>query len=232
MTFKKEGIKMDGIMKAEDLKYPFLNAKREVLLNDNILFVPEKLEEYNYPTFTLFENTNPIHVEYCSGNGHWIAEKAEANPDVNWIAVEMKFERVRKIWAKMKRLGLKNLFIIWGEGAKITNEFFLQNSISEVFINFPDPWPKRRHWKNRIIQQPFLDAIHHVLAFEGKFTFVTDDLDYSKVMIQEMLNHQKFTNLHSEQGYTHEKAGYGSSFFEELWRAKGKQIRYHEFRKI
>lgn len=217
-------------MKPEDFNYPFKEKEKQVLLQDGVLFVPDKLREYRYPSFSsLFDAEQPIHVEYCSGNGAWIAEKAQENPGINWIAVEIKYERVRKIWSKIKNFGLKNLVVIWGEGAKITEEFLLSGSIGEVFINFPDPWPKRRHWKNRIIQQTFLEAVHRILADGGKFTFVTDDHDYSEVILDEMRNLHKFENLHSERGFIEEKEGYGSSFFEELWRSKGKQIRYHEF---
>jgi tRNA (guanine-N7-)-methyltransferase len=221
---------MDSSMKPEDLKYPFKDREKQVLLQDGILFVPDKLKEYRYPSFcSLFDNQNPIHVEYCSGNGAWIAQKAKENPEVNWIAVEIKFDRVRKIWSKMKNFGLKNLIVIWGEGAKTTEDFFLSGSIKEVFINFPDPWPKRRHWKNRIIQQPFLESVYCILGAPGKFTFVTDDPGYSQVILEEMAIFQKFENIHWEMGFIGEKEGYGSSFFEELWRSKGKQIRYHEF---
>jgi tRNA (guanine-N7-)-methyltransferase len=192
-----------------------------------------KLQNFSYPSFcSLFDKEQPTHVEYCSGNGAWIAQKAKENPEINWIAIEMKFDRVRKIWSKMKNFGLKNLCIIWGEGAKVTSEFFFSESIGEVFINFPDPWPKRRHAKNRIIQPSFLDALHRILIKTGKLTFVTDDPDYSQVALNEMATSQKFKNLHPEKGFIDVKEGYGSSYFEELWRSKDKKILHHEFIKV
>lgn len=216
-------------MKPEDLKYPFADREKQVLLQDGILFVPNNLKEYHYPSFSsLFERELPVHVEYCSGNGLWIAEKAKENPDINWIGIEIRYDRARKIWSKIKNFGLKNLIVVWGEGAKVTDEFLPSGTIQEVFINFPDPWPKRRHWKNRIIQQPFLEALHRILTPAGKFTFVTDDPDYSQILLSEIAEFQKFANIHPE-GFSAEKEGYGSSYFEDLWRSKGKQIRYHEF---
>lgn len=223
---------MDRSMKPKDLKYPFVDQTKKVLFHDSILFVPDKLSEYCYPPFcSLFEKEQKIYVEYCSGNGTWIAEKARENPKINWIAIEIKYDRARKIWSKIKNHSLKNLIVIWGEGAKVTHEFMPSGTIEEVYINFPDPWPKRRHWKNRIIQQPFLAEVHRVLTPSGKFTFVTDDLTYSKILLEEMKEFQKLENAYPE-GFTDEKEGYGSSFFEELWRSKGKKIRYHEFMKV
>lgn len=218
-------------MKPTDLQYPFVDQEKKVLLQDSILFVPDKLKEYSYPPFSsLFEKDQPIHIEYCSGNGAWIVENARQQPNINWIAIEIRYDRARKIWSKIKNHSLKNLVVIWGEGAKVTNEFLPSDVIQEVFINFPDPWPKRRHWNKRIIQQPFLAAIHRILTPAGKFTFVTDDPTYSQILLDEMEQFQKFKNVHPE-GFIDVKEGYGSSYFEELWRAKGRKIRYHEFLK-
>ena len=104
-------------MKAKDLKPPFDWNSRRVLIHDRIWYSPlrhENEEEFSFPGWNspeLFENDNPVHVEYCSGNGAWIVDKAVNFPEVNWVAVEMKFPRVSKIWAKIKTLNLKNLIV-------------------------------------------------------------------------------------------------------------------------
>lgn len=210
------------------LKYPYKWSERRVVLQDRVLFVPDRLDTYDFPDFeTLFETKQPLNVEYCSGNGAWIVSKAIENPHINWIAIEMKFERVSKTWNKGK--GLKNLLVICGEGFNITSRYFPTHAISEVFVNFPDPWPKKRHWKHRIIQQPFLDEVHRILEKKGKLTFVTDDVDYSQVMTEELQVAGKFSPLHPAPYFLTSLSGYGSSFFEELWRSKGKEIHYHQW---
>src|ERR1700733_14510049 len=110
-------------MKPDDLKAPFAWNNRRVIVEDHIFYVPTRCETYsnfifpgwNSPLF--FANENPVSIEYCSGNGAWIAEKAKGDPKMNWVAVEKKFMRVRKIWSKIKNLGLNNLIVICGEAS-------------------------------------------------------------------------------------------------------------------
>ncbi len=218
-----------------DLTWPYSWNDRKVLLKDRVLYVPDQLE--NYEAFQLpdldspdiFGNANPVHIEYCSGNGAWIIEKARLNPGINWIAIEMKFDRVRKIWKKSR--DLPNLFIIYGEGLLSSRCYIPTLSIAEVYINFPDPWPKKRHWKNRIVQAPFVKELERMLQPGGFFNFVTDDAPYSEAVISEMAQHSVFLSCYKEPDFATECNGYGSSYFEELWRQKGKQIRYHRYQK-
>ena len=156
-------------MKAKDLKYPHSWEERRPVLVDSVLFVPDhydSYEEYTFPNWSsseLFDNEHPVHVEYCSGNGTWIFERAKQFPMVNFVAVEKRFERVRKIWAKAKNAALKNLLIVCGEAHTTTKYYFPNQSVDEVYINFPDPWPKDRHAKHRLIQSPFASELARIL---------------------------------------------------------------------
>jgi len=223
-------------MKPEDLKSPFKWDERCVLIKDRIWYVPDYYEHYDNFTFPgwnspeVFGNSNPVKVEYCSGNGAWVAEKAAADPQSNWVAVEKRFIRTRKIGSKIHNMHLNNLFSICGEAFNVTSRYFPPASVDEVYINFPDPWPKKRHAKHRIIQQRFLDEMVRILKPKGTITFVTDDPDYSILTIQEFQQHPNFESCYPEPFFTTEFPGYGTSYFEELWREKGKIIRYHRFR--
>lgn len=223
-------------MKPEDLKSPFTWDERRVHFEDGILYVPElfdRLDEYQFPGWAaLFERDAPLRVEYCSGNGAWIAEKAAAFPEYNWIAVERKFDRVRKIWSKTKNHGLKNLIAVCGEGQRVSTRFFPHGAVQEVYVNFPDPWPKKRHYKNRIIQPPFVAELYRILADEGKVNLVTDDADYSQWMIAVMKGHTGFKSDFQAPFYEVHSDDYGTSWFESLWRSHGKEIRYHRFTKV
>lgn len=222
-------------MKPADLKFPFRSwGQGHVCIQDKVWYVPEcestipfTFLGWNQPE--LFGNDNPIHLEYCSGNGAWIANRAEQNPHINWVALEMKFCRVRKIWSKIKNFNLSNLVVICGEGLHTTKNYFPSHGIDQVFINFPDPWPKRRHAKNRIIQPHFTSELQRILRPGGRVTFVTDDADYSTWTIKTFQNSPGFASVYPEPFYVHESADYGTSYFEDLWRSKGKMIYYHQF---
>ncbi len=179
-----------------------------------------------------FGNDNPVHVEYCSGNGAWIIDKAMASPHINYVAVEMENTRVYKIWRKTKRLKLSNLLVVNAEAFNLTRLYFPQDSISEIFINFPDPWPKRRHAKYRLIQPAFVAELARILKQHGRMTFVTDDAPYAFQVIKEFRRHPAFASLHPDPFYVNDMHAYGTSYFDDLWRQKGKVIHYIQFEKI
>lgn len=220
-------------MKATDLK-PFCTfEERRPLLREGVFFVPRHYSTHDQsllPLFSeLFGNQNPVHVEYCSGNGDWILERALENPEKNWVAVEKRFDRVRKIWAKLRNHQLKNLLVVWGEALTFTQHYLPTSTIEEIHINFPDPWPKARHSKKRLIQPYFLDEMARILEKGKKITFVTDDLAYLQVTISHFREHSHFSPLYPSPFYTVDWKNYGTSWFENLWREKGREILYTQF---
>lgn len=226
-------------MRPSHLKYPFVDGrKKEVLLLNKVLFVPEKgiddYSSYQLPAWNsdeLFGNNHPVNIEYCSGNGAWIAAKALENPECNWVAVEKKFDRVRRIWAKMHNFNLSNLLVIYGEASLVTKTYFPKKTFAQTYINFPDPWPKRRHAKFRLIQPSFIELIHDSLNGGGEVYIATDDETYSNSIIKDFSRNQGFASRFADPYFIHDFPGYGTSYFEELWRSQGLKIRYHCFKK-
>jgi tRNA (guanine-N7-)-methyltransferase len=224
-------------MKPESLKPPFSREDQRITIHDRVWYVPETTrypDDFTFPGWEhpdLFGNTNPIVIEYCSGNGAWIAGKAAENPLINWVAVELKFDRVRKIWSKIKNLGLTNLVVVWGEAHAVTERYFPKATIQDVYINFPDPWPKRRHAKNRLLSIEFANQLSNILKEGRALTFVTDDIPYSEEVIKVMGSHPDFLSTYPDPFFATEKEGYGTSYFDDLWRSKGRLIRYHHFQK-
>lgn len=222
-------------MKPADLKSPFLWNKRHVLIHDRVWYIPDQydhLTSFTFPGWAhpqVFEQEKPICIEYCSGNGAWIAEKAQAHPEYNWVAIDCKFVRIRKIWSKVKNLSLANLLAVCGEGYRITQHYIPTSSVHAVYINFPDPWPKTRHAKHRLVQIPFIEEILRILQPGGMLTMVTDDQSYSDFMIKVLHQVKGFQSIFSNPYYVIDYPSYGSSYFEDLWRQKGKIIRYHAF---
>lgn len=224
-------------MRPEQLKSPFRWDARHVLIQDRVWFVPKRCpnpDQFIFPGWdasSLFGNHHPVRVEYCSGNGAWIAAKAMAEPQINWVAVEMQFERVRRIWSKIKNFNLSNLIILCGEGLDATSQFFPSHSIQQAFVNFPDPWPKNKHAKNRIIEPKFIAELDRILLHDGMVTVVTDDFPFSEWTIHKMAKSERFVPRYESPHYTIDLPDYGSSTFKELWLSQGKEIRYHIFDK-
>ena len=222
-------------MKPEDLIPPFPKTERKIVIHDRVWYLPPDHltdNQFDFPGWKhpdFFGNTQPVCVEYCSGNGAWVVAQALANPETNWVAIEKKFMRVRKIWSKIKNLKLNNLIVLCGEAFRATNGYFPPAAVSNVYINFPDPWPKKRHAKHRLIQPLFVNELARVMQSSKIITFVTDDPAYSQEVIDVFLSNPNFQSSYGEPFYITGENDYGSSYFEELWRSKGKMIRYHRF---
>lgn len=197
----------------------------QIVIKDSIWFLrtsarkthpDQEVENFHFPGWNsplIFGNDNPINIEYCSGNGFWIAAKAEENPSINWVAVEYKFSRACKIWGQLKRKGLKNLFIINGEALHATSKYIPSNSINGIYINFPDPWPKRKHIKFRLINPTFAAEMARILKPSATITFVTDDPSYSDWTLDIILSTPELSSQFPAPHYVTEMAGYGNSFF-------------------
>ena len=223
-------------MKPKDLRIPIEENKGRSFIHDRLFRIP-KLDEksfifpgWNHPD--VFGNDNEVHLEYCSGNGGWVGSKALSDPQINWVGIEMKLGRSRKIWAKIKNFELPNLFVINGEGYHATVNYLPSASVHKIYINFPDPWPKRRHSKNRIIQPKFLAEMARILIPGGSVLFVTDDPEYSDWTIDIFANSKSFVSHYPAPFYSCDLENYGTSFFDALWREKGKTIRYHHYVKF
>ena len=225
-------------MKPKDLLIPCSWEKRCPLFLDRLLYVPkyyfsheEKAKEI-FSKNSFFPDKNPIVVEYCSGNGQWIIDRAKKEKEKNFIAVEMCFDRMRKIWVKMHNQKVKNLFIVFGEALTFTKYYLLDNSISSVFVNFPDPWPKKRHAKHRLVKKDFVEEISRIVKEEGTATFVSDDFPTAERIGETIVSHKSWHPFFENPYYKTKWADFGSSYFKELWEKKGKSIYYLHFAKI
>lgn len=128
-----------------------------------------------------FKNDNPIHMEIGSGKGQFITELALKNPNINYIAIE-KFPAVLiKLIKKIPGEGMENLAVISFD-AEALEEIFAIGEINKLYLNFSDPWPKKRHAKRRLTSPEFLKLYKNVLNPGSVIEFKTDNrplFDYS-----------------------------------------------------
>ena len=149
---------------------------------------------------SLFPKTQPLEVELGCGDASFLVEYAQRHPDRNFIGVERLLGRIRKLDRKGRRVGLTNL-----RGVRIESSYFLQyllppHSASALHIYFPDPWPKKRHHKYRLINEPFPEIACTALAPDGVVYFRTDDTDYF-VQIGEVFSaNRKFQQVETPAG--------------------------------
>jgi tRNA (guanine-N7-)-methyltransferase len=222
-------------MKPKDLKFPLKWEERRPLIQNKVFFVPQCYDyhhEWPFPGWEsqeVFGRKAPIEIEYCSGNGLWIVEKARAYPDHNWIAVERQFDRVRKIWSKMRNFCLSNLFIVCGEALTFTQFYVPDRSFTAIYVNFPDPWPKGKHAKNRLLQEPFVTQMARASALEASVIIVTDHLEYATQINTAMLGNHVWDSCFQAPYFVTEWENYGTSYFDALWREQGLKIYYMQY---
>jgi tRNA (guanine-N7-)-methyltransferase len=131
----------------------------------------------------------PLVVEIGFGNGQFLIRQAEHSPGVTVVGIELSWGWVRHLARRLDEAGLSHVRLIHGEAQVALQHLFSSNSVSEIFINFPDPWPKKRHHSRRLIQAELLRLVHDRLAPSGRVTIATDHPDYA-AWISAMLERQ------------------------------------------
>lgn len=134
---------------------------------------------------TLFGNDNPIHVEFGCGKGGFITELARRNPDINYVAAERAETVVYKACKKANREETPdNLVFVFEDMAKCL-DIFEAGEIDRLYLNFSDPWPKKRHAKKRLTYRDFLKKYAIILGEKGEIHFKTDNKDLFASSIEE-----------------------------------------------
>ena len=126
----------------------------------------------------LFPHSQPLEVDLGSGDGTFIAQYAQRRPDHNFLAVERLLGRLRKIDRKGLRAGLANLRLVRIEASYLLEYLLPPESVHALHVYFPDPWPKRKHRKNRLINERFTELAAQALTPGGAVYLRTDDQDY------------------------------------------------------
>jgi tRNA (guanine-N7-)-methyltransferase len=126
----------------------------------------------------VFARPAPVEVDIGCGDGAFLVGRAEAFPGRNFLGIERLLGRVRKTCRRAERRALTNLRVLRLESGYAVEWLLPRGSVAVFHLLFPDPWPKRRHWQNRVFQPPFLRSLHAALAPGGEVRIKTDDAHY------------------------------------------------------
>ncbi len=128
-----------------------------------ILFYPSKPEIFSGDI-----------LEIGPGRGDWLLNQATAHPDKKFVAVEMGQLRYAKLVSRIEKAELKNILLIQGDVRLVLPQFFAGDTFEKIFVMFPDPWPRERHYFRRLLQIEFLALLCHVMKNGGSFLLATD----------------------------------------------------------
>jgi tRNA (guanine-N7-)-methyltransferase len=169
----------------------------------------------------LFGNNNPLELEIGSGKGTFLTDQAKTRPYTNFVGLE----KARRYWRyasdRLRRHGCLNTRMVLADAAPFVTELLTDNSLTTVHIYFPDPWPKKRHHKRRLIQRPFLEQVERVLVPGGVLQVVTDHKDYFQ-QIEHVLRDSNLEGTAFRPPGSGEEEELVGSNFERKYRREGR----------
>ncbi|HPR18343.1 MAG TPA: tRNA (guanosine(46)-N7)-methyltransferase TrmB [Candidatus Cloacimonadota bacterium] len=179
----------------------------------------------------IFGNAHPVHLEIGSGRGEFLVHQAQENPEINFVAIELKEKRIKTILRQLdaethKNVRLMKLYV----DAKVTS-ILPAESFQMIYIIHPDPWPKRRHHSRRLIQQNFIDVLWKLLLPAGRIRLSTDHTGYADWIVNEFSRRPDFVSVY-ENGFTCDPPeNHFETFFEKVKRKEGFPPYFMEFEK-
>lgn len=161
-----------------------VKGAKEIIESSNYVVLDYKKYRGNYNK--LFKNNNPIYVEIGMGKGKFIIDNAIKYPNINFIGIEKYDSVVVRAIQKLEDKDIPNLKIIRMDALEITDVF--DKEVSRIYLNFSDPWPKKRHTKRRLTSPLFLEKYDKIFKNVNTIEMKTDNDDffeYSLVSLEE-----------------------------------------------
>jgi tRNA (guanine-N7-)-methyltransferase len=137
-----------------------------------------RLTEIRAQLSSLLPTTRPITLEIGSGHGHYLTAYAAAHPDHLCIGIDLIGDRLERSARKSNRAKLTNIIWMHADARLFVEALPADTALSDTFVLFSDPWPKRRHWKNRVIQPEFLSLLARKTGQGARLYFRTDHDHY------------------------------------------------------
>lgn len=143
---------------------------------------------------TVFQREAPCVLEIGFGSGQSLLATAQMHPDLNFIGIETHQPGIGALLLNIQAEQVNNIRIFYGDAVEVLNHCIPEKSLDGIQLFFPDPWPKRRHHKRRLIQTPFVELLIKKLKKGGELHLATDWEDYAKEMMEVLSNLPELKN--------------------------------------
>ena len=171
----------------------------------------------------------PLVLEIGFGRGEFLLHLAEASPETAFVGVEYSAKRVLKLARRLARSTLHNVRLIEATAEELVTDALPDASLSCCWVNFPDPWPKKRHFKRRLIQPAFIAALRERLELGGRLRVATDHPDYADWIDGVLRAARGLENCYAPDAYRAEAPGRMPTAYELEWRALGRSLHFFEY---
>ncbi|EIA5784959.1 tRNA (guanosine(46)-N7)-methyltransferase TrmB [Staphylococcus pseudintermedius] len=178
-----------------------------------------------------FEQQQPIHIEVGSGMGKFITTLAQQNPHINYVAIERDKNVMIRVLDKVREHNLTNIKLLCND-AVILTDYFRQGEVDRIYLNFSDPWPKKRHAKRRLTYRSFLALYQQILREDGELHFKTDNRGLFAYSLESMSQFGMYftkinLNLHQEDEGDNIPTEYEHKFAEKGSRIYRMEAKFH-----
>lgn len=162
----------------------------------------------------------PLEIDLGCGDGRFLLGMAREYPERDFLGVERLLGRVRKVCKKITKGELSNARVLRLE-SRYTVEWLLpESSVSRLHLLCPDPWPKFKHHRRRLMQEPFFEAVIRSLVPGGEFLFMTDHEEYFEWACEKVEAYGKFEILEWQE----DSFFYPKTDFQLQWEGEGKSM--------
>ena len=171
----------------------------------------------------LFGNDNPVVMEIGFGMGEATAAIAADNPDMNYLGIEVYRPGVGRLLLNISERSISNIRIVQHDAVEVALKMIPPHSLAGIHLFFPDPWPKKRHHKRRLVKRPFTETLATRLKPGGYLYMVTDWVDYADWALEELTATKSFANI--SDGFAPPRDWRPSTSFERKGLAKKHGVR-------
>lgn len=147
------------------------------------VFIPEAQLKKVGSFAALFGNDNPLCLEIGCGIGDFVVQMAKRHPEQNFIAIDIFNQGCRQTCSRIELSGLTNIRMMRIEARYLLHHYLGKDSLQAIYINCPDPWPKKRHRKRRLLNKDFLNLALYCLHEGGVLNFTTDFVEDRKSVV-------------------------------------------------
>jgi tRNA (guanine-N7-)-methyltransferase len=180
---------------------------------------------------SIFPQTRPTIVEIGCGKGCFLSKAAKRDSHCNFIGIERLSKRIEKTKKKLENFQLENTALVCAVAEEVFPHWFSDYPLHKILIQCPDPWPKKRHHRRRLIQEPFISAMYHALEPQGFIEINTDHPEYASFILEHMEKTTLFQNLYGSGQWSFETDEAIETIHHIKFKKLGRKIHYFRFQK-
>lgn len=191
---------------------------------------PEALEDPGLAALFAPLAPRPLVVDVGFGRGEFLLQLAEKERGTAFLGIEVSFKRVLKMARRLARTDLTNVRLVAGAAEAVLTKL-PEASVDRFWLNFPDPWPKKRHHRRRFIQPAVVDLLLRCLVPGGLLDVATDHAGYAEHVDEVLRAEPRLENLYAPEPFLRAVDDRPATAYELAWRAEGRDFHFFRYRR-